>query len=87
MDDLHFTEEDGRPKQPGGLQVQGPFHSDPYAFELGKADRTGKAAPRGPRQVGDKQWLDSRGGLRTANLSLGLEGWPKQQASAPSAGL
>lgn len=59
--------------------------SDLYAFELGKADRTGKATLRGPRQVGDKQWLDSRGGLRTVNLSLVLEGWPKQQASAPSA--
>lgn len=60
---------------------------DLYAFGLRKADRTGKAAPRGPRKVGDKQRLDSRGGLRTVNLSLGLEGWPKQQASAPSAGL
>ena len=59
----------------------------PAPLSSGKAGLAEESAPRGPRQAGDKQALDSRGGLRTLNPSPRLEGWPKQQGTAPGAGL
>lgn len=57
-------------KQLGGLQpTDPPTDTDLWAFELGKAGLTEEAVQRGPRQAGDKQALDSRGGLRTLNPS------------------
>ena len=53
----------------------------------GKAGLAEEGAPRGPRQAGDKQALDSRGGLRTLNRSPRLEGWPEHRGTAPAAGL
>lgn len=64
-----------------------PTDPDQCTFELRNAHLTGEAALKGPRQAGDKQGLDSRGGLRTLNLSLWLEGWPKQQGTIPMTGL
>lgn len=55
-----------------------PTNPDPCVSELRKAVLTKETALRGPRQASDKQGLDSRGGLRTLNPSLGLEAWPKQ---------
>lgn len=42
---LHFTEESGKDKA-----ARGTPDPDLYPFKLGKADLTGAAAPRGPRQ-------------------------------------
>lgn len=72
----HFTWEAGGDNAARGNSRSGAPPTDPdlNAFELGKADLTEEAAPRGPRQVSDKHGLDSRRELRTLNLSLRLEG-------------
>ena len=60
-------------------QASGPLSS-------GKAGPTEEGAPRGPRQAGDKQALDSRGGLRTLNPSPRLDLKGGQSGRAPLQG-